>query len=319
MKKYERVMNVLEGKENDYTPSGFWLHFPKENVDTLDKNIKEHIKFLEETDIDLFKVMNENEFRSKEKIEDSKDWLRVPLYNEEHPLLKNQKELLTKLVEINNKNTVILGTVHGIVASLSHSSGISYTSSPEIMKKHFVEDKESIMQALNNIAESTINMARITAQSGVDGIYYAALGGERSKFTDEEFEKYIKPVEMRVFNEIRKMTKLLVLHVCKDNVELKRYQDYPFDVLNWGINETTYTLDDGFELFKDKVIMGGFDDRSGILVEANKEEIEAKTNEILNDMKGKKFILGADCTLPTEIEYSRIKWVVDASKNFGKE
>ena len=61
--------------------------------------------------------------------------------------------------------------------------------------------------------------------------------------------------------------------------------------------------------------MGGFDDRSGELVDGAKEDMLGKLNTIEEEMTGSPFILGADCTLPTEIAYDRIRFVVQEMRN----
>ena len=53
-------------------------------------------------------------------------------------------------------------------------------------------------------------------------------------------------------------------------------------------------------------------ERSGVLVDGTTADIEAHTAKILDEMKGKRFIVGSDCTLPTEIATDRIRSVVDA-------
>lgn len=318
MTKFERVMNVINGKKIDYTPAGFWLHFPKETLESLDKTVTAHLNFLKETDIDLFKVMNENEFRNPEKISLPSDWNSLKIYDKNHIKIKNQSDLLKRIIDKNQGDTVVLGTVHGLVASLSHSSGISYTSSHKLMNEHFKNGRKEIESAMDKIVESTINMAQATLDSGVDGIYYAILGGEKHKFSQEVFEEFIKPREMEIIKNLQNKKGFNILHICKDNVDLKRYADYPFEVVNWGLYDSDYSLEEGFEIFKDKTILGGFDDRSGVLIDGNYQEIEKYTKNLLSNMNGKKFILGADCTLPTEISYERIKQVVLASKKYNK-
>lgn len=316
MTKFDRVMGVVEGKKVDYIPSGFWIHFPKETLESIDNTVKAHIEFLNKTDIDLFKVMNENEFRNSEKIVNAIDWKSIQTYKKNDKKIVTQKELLKRIIDANAGKTVVLGTIHGIIACLSHQSGISYTDSYKIMNEHFKNNKEYIEYALDKTVESIINMAEETIDAGVDGIYYAALGGERHKFSEEIFEEFIKPRELEIFNVIQRKKGLNVLHVCKDNVELKRYTDYNFDIINWGIYDGDYTLEKACELFKNKTILGGFDDRSGVLVDGTKEDLVNKTNYLIDKMKDFKFILGADCTLPTEISYSRIYDVVNISKNY---
>lgn len=68
----------------------------------------------------------------------------------------------------------------------------------------------------------------------------------------------------------------------------------------------------GAAIFPDKAILGGLDDRSGVLVDGTKEQIQNEVNQILHMMDGRRFLLGADCTLPTEIAYDRIHAAVEA-------
>lgn len=318
MTKFERVMNVIQGKDIDYTPTGFWLHFPKDTLESVDKTIEAHLNFLKETDIDLFKIMNENEFRNTEKISVPSDWKNLRVYDKNHIKIRTQNDLLKKIVDKNQGNTVVLGTVHGLVASLSHSSGISYTTSYKLMNEHFKTGRKEIEAAMDKIVESTINMAQATLEAGVDGIYYAILGGEKHKFSKEIFEEFIKPREMEIIKNLSNKKGFNILHICKDNVDLERYSEYPFEVVNWGLYDSDYSLEDGFKIFKNKTILGGFDDRSGVLIDGSYDEIENYTQNLLSNMKGRKFILGADCTLPTEISYERIKQVVLASKKYSK-
>ncbi len=59
------------------------------------------------------------------------------------------------------------------------------------------------------------------ASAGAAGIY-AALGGESYRFSQEEFERYIKPYDLRSARRHQKKKKLAgelnILHMCKDNV-----------------------------------------------------------------------------------------------------
>jgi uroporphyrinogen decarboxylase len=65
-------------------------------------------------------------------------------------------------------------------------------------------------------------------------------------------------------------------------------------------------------LFSDSMVLGGFQDRAGVLVDGSEEDIDLHTQKVLSEMKGKRFIIGSDCTLPTEIDYRRINSVVKA-------
>ena len=96
---------------------------------------------------------------------------------------------------------------------------------------------------------------------------------------------------------------------------MQRYANYDAfaDVVNWGVYETNYSLEEGRKLFPNTTIMGGLANRSGVLVDGTLEELEAAVHKIISDFGTRGFILGADCTLPTEISYERIMAAVKAA------
>ena len=148
----------------------------------------------------------------------------------------------------------------------------------------------------------------------VDGIYYAALGAEHHFFTDEEFATWIEPYDLRILKAAKEAGLYNFLHICKENLNVQRYANYGelVDVVNWGVYETDFSLDEGRKLFPNATIMGGLANRSGVLVDGSHKEIRDAVRKIIKDFGTTGFILGADCTLPTEIPYDRIKAAVEA-------
>ena len=51
-----------------------------------------------------------------------------------------------------------------------------------------------------------------------------------------------------------------------------------------------------------------------VLVEGTKEEIEDRVRQIIEENGKTGFILGADCTIPTEIEYWRVRAAAEAAR-----
>lgn len=314
MSKRENVLELLNGGKPDYIPSGFWIHFSEEVIEAgVDAQVQAHKEFADATNMDIIKIMNEYEFRREEKVEKASDWNNIKALPTSDKLFTKQHDVMKKTLKVLNNEVYTLGTVHGIVASLSHSSGLSYSDSPEILVEHAKENKEAVLNALEATTENVINMLHAVQNTDVDGIYYAALGAEKNRFPREFFDEFIKPYDLMVLNEIKK-DKQIFLHMCKEDVDLEKFADYPADVVNWAIHEGDYSLEDGTKIFKDKIILGGMDDRSGVLVEGTEKEIEEKITEIKTEVDLDHFILGADCTLPTEIDYERIHFSVEAVK-----
>ena len=59
--------------------------------------------------------------------------------------------------------------------------------------------------------------------------------------------------------------------------------------------------------------MGGFENgKEGLLYRGSKEEIQAETKRLIEETGKDGLILGADCTIPSDIVVERIQWVREA-------
>ncbi|MBO0458228.1 hypothetical protein JZO77_15955 [Enterococcus hulanensis] len=313
MKKIERVNCVLKGVEPDHPPMGFWLHFPKDiNSKGVEAQVAAHLDFKDKTQTDILKIMNENEMRNNHKIEHLHEWKNIPKLSKDSKLVTDQADILHRIVEGNGGDCYLLGTVHGLVASLSHASGHSYSVSPALINDHYNRDPSAVIEGLKIIEENTQHVLEMTMGSGVQGIYYAALGGEKNKFSDNFIHQALKPTECTLLKQAEENDAISTfLHICKEETVLENYQDYPCDVVNWAMHESDYSLDEVHRIFGNKVYLGGFDDRSGVLVDGNKQEIQKKLNKIQQEFSGNRYIIGADCTLPTDIPLAKLRHIHD--------
>lgn len=308
MNKRENVQALLAGKPYSYVPSAFWLHFPKKvNQAGIESQVQAHVAFANECDLDIVKIMNENEFRRSTPVSCSGDWSSIVSLSKDDVRFVKQQETLDRVLSQIGQSYYTIGTVHGLVASLSHSTGHSYTESPEMMQAFAQEHPQGFMDAVKATAENVHHMLEVCENSDVDGVYYAALGGESDRFTDEFFDTYFREAEVELLKALR--GKKLFLHMCKPQVNLVRFKEYPADVVNWAVHENRHAMQDGQELFPHSIVLGGFDDRSGELVLGSEESMLKKIKDIHQSMQSRRFILGADCTLPTDISYERIRFV----------
>ena len=64
--------------------------------------------------------------------------------------------------------------------------------------------------------------------------------------------------------------------------------------------------------------MGGFDSRDiGLIYRGGKQEIQDETKRLLEISGTTGLMLGADCTLPSDINYDHVRWVVEAAEEYG--
>jgi uroporphyrinogen decarboxylase len=191
----------------------------------------------------------------------------------------------------------------------------------EMQLRHFREKPEVFLDAAKRITEAQCMMVEETLKAGADGIYYAALGGERSLYTDEEFAQAIAPFDKEIMDVCRKQGKTVLLHMCKTDLDLHRFSSYaPYvDIVNWGVWCNGISLQEGREVFPGKVIMGGLENRSGVIASGSETDLTAEVRSICSSMVGTPFILGADCTLATDVSYERVRTAVEAARNFKGE
>ena len=316
MNKYERVMRVIEGKEADRVPCGFWYHFT-EGYGSGMPAVERHMEFFEKSGTDIYKIMNENTCPNDPAINNAEDWSHLKSFSMEDEFIQKQIWLIKNIAERVDHQAVIVATVHGMIASLYHILGGTelYDHDGTIVARHMRENPEGMKHACEVVKDYLIGSCKEFIKAGVDGIYFASLGAEKSMMTDEEFAEFVAPYEIEVLDSINDVPCFNVLHMCKWRLNLERYKDYPARVLNWGVNEENISLIEGRELFgHDKIYIGGLENRSGVMIDGSLEDIKAETRKIINEFGRDKFIIGPDCTLTTDLPYERMQAVVEACK-----
>lgn len=316
MNHRERIYKVLNGEQPDRTPGGFWLHFP-ESMHHGDAAIKAHMDFIRESETDILKIMNENLlYDGVSKIRSSRDLDCFRSFSRKDQVFIDQMDIIKRIREQAGEEYPILATIHGLIASVFHGTGFAgkYSNMGYALSVFSREKPEKMQDVFKMYTESLMELVDCSLESGADGIFYAALGGERDWFYHDEYMEQVAVHEERLYKYIKSKTKFDVLHICKSDIDFERFVNLNPTIVNWSIHHNDFSLTEGAKLFPNSVILGGFQDRSGVLVDGTKEEVEAVAAKILKEMEGRRFIIGSDCTLPTEISTERIRWVMDVLK-----
>lgn len=314
MNKRQRMENILNGRPVDRAPAAFWLHFPQEEK-FGEASVDAHLRLAEEMDTDLIKIMNENVFWDGATRIDRLDDIRYfRPYSRKDKIFQDQMELIKRIAERNQGDVPLVSTVHGLIASTFHEIGRPKLYSPlGYMFPLFCRERpEEMKNVFRMISESLIELVDCSMEAGADGIFYAILGAERYFFEDEEFNEFVKPYEQAVYDHIREVTPLNILHVCKSNIALERYSSLNPAIVNWAVLDNHMPLREGREkFFPNSVMLGGFSNHGGALLNGTIEEITAQTQAMCKEMEGIPYIVGADCSLPTTIRRERIRTVVN--------
>ena len=86
------------------------------------------------------------------------------------------------------------------------------------------------------------------------------------------------------------------------------HKDFVAAAFNLDVKAEGVSLKQGKKLFGGKAVLGGFE-RDQIFYTGTREEVENTTFDILAECSQIETMIGAGCTLPTDIEEIRLEWV----------
>ena len=305
---------LISGAPVESVPCGFWMHFPEESF-YGEASIKAHMDYYEKTGVPLVKMMNEHFYQLGVEVKEPADWRNVKerdLADTPYPAFLEE---LRQFRERMGEDALILATIHGVLVSACHATdGPGHFTDPDNMiTRHMKEDPESAAIGLQGIAHTLEKLCLACIEAGADGIYYAALGGEEHRFSEEMFNRYVKPLEVELLETVAQKG-VVVLHICKDSPRLPMYRDYPCHVVNWAEHDSRYSLKDGAALFPGKRIIGAFDNRSGAMLSGTNEEMRREMERAVAEVGRDRIVIGADCTLPGTTGTERIRAAVELCK-----
>ena len=314
MTKRERVMAAMQNKPVDRPPVGFWFHFSKE--DSLGQPcVDAHLRYYNNVDVDIAKLMCDGYFDYPNPVakaaREPADWYAMKPLGADSPFIREQVER-AKAVKAGLKSDCLV--LYNVFAPFS---SIRFGTSDELVMRHLREDPKAIEYALDVIAQDNALLCeKLITEAGIDGVYYCVQGGEKDRFTPDEYRRLITPSDLKVLEHANRFSKFNVLHCCgwvgiPNNLEV--WQDYPAGAINWACFIENMGLKEGKEFFGGKCVLGGFDNRpTGLMFTGTREEIQDFARKLAAESGDTGVMLGADCTLPASIDINRIQWVVDA-------
>jgi uroporphyrinogen decarboxylase len=309
--KRQLVLDLLdEGTTPGHIPAGFFIHFG-EDYHVGQPAIDKHAEYFRFTGMDFVKIQYEAGFPLHPEIEKPGDWAKMPHHGKE--FFADQVGVVEGLVKALKDEALVVCTLYSPFMLARDSVG------DERMLEHIEADPEAVHKGIEKVAESLLVFVRECVRVGVDGFYASTQGGEAGRFsTPGLFEECIKPSDMKVQTEINETTLFNILHVCDYDLpydDLTPFLEYPGDVVNCSLHvgEETWTPKKASEFFG-RPFMGGLE-RKGIIVDGTPAEIREEVQGVLADAADRQ-ILGADCTLPGDIDWENIRTAIAAAHDF---
>ena len=330
MTKRERFMNFLQNKPVDRVPVAFFHHFcPTSewgtgvvNQDAFERNIIGHKYAREKFDPDVIKVINDTLMIMPVDVSHVK--CAADLRNVEAPSLSS--DFTKKTLELTKRTLEFYkdSDAPTYATGFSPSMVLRKSLCPEafqdtVLHKYMEEDPDAVAAAMKNLAEgiSAINEALIK-EGGVEGIYLS-VNNQCNFFPDEFYLKYIAPYEKDVLNNANKLSNINLLHICgyhgrTNNLNL--FTDFDAAAINFAVYVEGVSLKDGKKLFGGKPVFGGYAQDKTIYT-GTEQEVKEFAWKILDECGQVGVMLGADCTVPNDIDDTRLEWVRQAAIEYA--
>ena len=327
--KRELVLKAFRGEPVDRVPVGFWHHFTNEdewlvgfgNQAIIEKNLAGHQAFLAEVEPDFIKLMSDGYFaypnERLKKVQSIKDLADIEPLGADHPCISEQVELVQK---IRAGFTEDLVAIYNIFAPVTYFKWLigKVAGGDDIIADFLVEDAVLTKRVLDVIAQDIAALTeRIIKEAGADGIYLSVQSIQDARVSAEDYKAFIAPSELVVLEAANAAGGVNILHICgyegaRNDVHL--FTDYPAQVINWAVGPEGISLAEGRKLFGGRTVLGGFENgKEGLLYTGSQAVIQDETKRLIAEAGKVALIIGADCTIPSDIEAERIQWVRQAA------
>lgn len=334
MTKRERFEKFLANEPVDRVPVAFFHHFTTEqewltgltDEAAFEKNIEGHRKAREVFDPDVIKIMNDTLMImpvDASFVQTPADLRKLQPPMPGSAFFEKSKELTKRVVAIyEGSDAPIYITAFSpciILRTALSGMDVGTEVAHSRLYSFLEEDPESVMAGLDIIADSVnaLNKMLLT-ECGAEAVYLS-VNNQAHYVPDEFYTKYITPSDKKVIAAANELSRFNMLHICgyhgkSNNMEL--FKDYDVPVFNWAVHAEGVGLAEGKKMFGGKPVCAGFAQAETIYT-GTREEVVAEACKYLDEAGQVGVMLGADCTVPTDIDDNRLEWVRQAAVQYA--
>lgn len=330
MSKKQLVLDAFDQKPVSRVPVGFWFHFAEENdlysaldnPSVIQKNIDGHTKFYKAFQPDFVKLMSDGYFGyPNAPIANARTaadlYIAAPI-GPDHPWIQEQVELVSRLTDSFGDEVATFYNVFSPATFLRFLLGGVINTGERELADFILEDENAVRHALNAIAQDLAALSQaVITQGQATGVYLSVKNVQDARITKEIYRRIVSPSERLVLGAAHAVSAYNILHICGfegGRNDLTVYQDYDVKAVNWAVTVEGVSLSEGKRLFGGRTVIGGFGNtRESLLYRGSREAIEAYTQQLLEEAGKTGVILGADCTVPGDIDLDHLQWVRDTA------
>ena len=317
--KRVRFQAVLDGEAVDRIPTGFWYHFFKDELveatsqaDLIADNVTGHQKFISNFEPDFIKLMSDGYFHypnaSKWRKASDEELLAVTSIGKDYVWLTEQVAL------VKSQHAQFSEDIFSFYNIFAPATYLKFALGGDDQLVNFVNghSKQAIQHIFDIVSQDIADLAvAVIKQGSADGIYYST---QNIQSTSDQtiFNQWVKPSDLTVLKAAKAAGGTNVLHICGyegASNRLTDFSDYPADIVNWATAVEGVTLSQGRSIFPNQVLLGGFGNTTkDVLYQGTIDDIAAATQAIITAFgDDTRFLIGADCTVPRDIDLKHLE------------
>lgn len=332
MSKFDLLKQTFLGNLGERIPYSLWRHFP--NKDRTPEGLAEsEIAFHKTYDHDILKINFHGRYPVVDwgcvaiydgaisgsttcancVIEQASDWeVLEPLDVNAGELGKQLRavELIKKYAHELVPSMATIFDPSMVTAKLCDGRFTDYiTEYPDIMK--------SVLDMITNVM---IDFGRATLDAGADGLFIASQHSTHVAVTDEIYEEFIYPFNIKMISKLRSKAKFMIMHLhARDPGERIRFEKISktpgLDAINWEDQSAWPDLSEGRKLSR-KTVCGGID-HNGVFRTGTPEEARDQVLEAIDAAGYERLIIAPGCVITVDTPDENIQAVVDAARSIN--
>ncbi|TYC46107.1 uroporphyrinogen decarboxylase family protein [Leuconostoc litchii] len=318
----------------NHVPVSFWYHFSAssgvdldafQDPEIIDRTIAGTKKLVDTISPDFVKLMSDGLFHYKFRKKNTSNTRTV--YDNLLPITDDNPWLI-KTAELIRKQKKVIGERASFYNIFSPTTLLKWAlvkndngyydkqKADQKIADAILNDSENVSQALQVITLDVIKQIETAISAGADGIYYSTQVIQDARLGQKDFDEFVAKTDQQVLKAAHELAATNILHICgnggaRNNIHW--FKDYPVEIINWSVDEEGISLREGKKLFPNKIVLGGFGNTDkDILYQGTQTEIQQFVKHLVQDTGQDNLIIGANCTVPRDIDNSHLKWAIQA-------
>lgn len=323
---------AMNNRETYRVPCGFWHHFilgrdqfiGLENPEVLERAYQGHLDYYRLVQPDMMKIMSEGFFGyppiMNNAFESESDLKRIRPIGEKHPWITRQVEHVRRISDKLRDEVMCYYNIFSPLQMIRirfDFLDLQFDKFVTLAERYPDAFRDAGLRIMEDILILT---EKLFAESGIDGLYYCVQNIQSPVFDDERYARIVTPAELPVLEAANQIRDANILHICgyaHHENRFSAYRNYRAKIYNWAAHTEKISLAQGKAYFNGAAVLGGFDNNPGTVIDSGSaEELRRTARRLIEENGYRGFIMGADCSIPNDIDDRRVRMIRDACHEF---